>query len=277
MGQDFEVVSPSAYEKLGFGVKLGEMLFDTSPELLVLRFAVPVRHSASAPGSTSSALYRSDSSPSQNLEAKESDDKEPGGLQYAKRNREEHNPDSHPTEPRQKIQKLCGSDASEAQNRLTFSNLPVEVHDLIFEELDIENIILLSLTSHCLFSHGRRHIRNFFLSHLAPWAGESIICVGEYVEVGDYPPSVLQDEELRQALNLDEDGEQISLYDFLDRCEEVRPRVDFPEVFGHMFKSKGFRREYFRMPKPLMSLLDDTIRPGLSQFYPKEQPWILRN
>jgi hypothetical protein len=152
------------------------------------------------------------------------------------------------------------------------------LHDLIFEELDIKGVILLSLTNQYLFNLGQKHIRNCVISHLAPWAGESIICIGDYIEAGDYPPSMLQDEELRQILNLDEGSKQTSLHDFLYECKEVRSDVWYPEVFDHLLsRSEGFFREYFWMTKPLGDWMCSAVSPQLSQFYPKEQPWILRN
>lgn len=179
----------------------------------------------------------------------------------------------------QKVPKLSGNDTSRVRNRSGFLSLSAELHDLIFEELSyIENVVNLSLTSQYFFGLGRRHIRNFFASYLGSWAGESIICVGDYCEKGDYPLSVLQDEEMQKSLNLDDCSKTLSLYDFASECDEVQGHVRFPPLFGQMLgESPGFAKDYHRMPDVLRDQVWKVLNPRVSDFYPKDQLWILRN
>jgi hypothetical protein len=65
------------------------------------------------------------------------------------------------------------------------------VHDLVFQELDIEDVFGLSFTNQYFWDVGRKHIQTFYISFLGPWTGESIICVGQDIENGDYPLGML--------------------------------------------------------------------------------------
>ena len=54
---------------------------------------------------------------------------------------------------------------------------------------------------------GRRHIQDYLVSFMRPWAGESIICVSQDTEAGDYPPGMLtKDEENELQESVDEKG-----------------------------------------------------------------------
>ena len=87
--------------------------------------------------------------------------------------------------------KLKPRDTSEImQIRSAFYSLPIEVHDLIFQELDIEDVLCLSFTNQYFWRVGQKQNQTFFTSFLGPWAGESIICMGQDIEDGDYPPGM---------------------------------------------------------------------------------------
>jgi hypothetical protein len=130
----------------------------------------------------------------------------------------------HSAERDQNSQNLRGSDIFEVvQMRAhspTLSSLPTELHDLIFQKLDIEDVLSLGFTNQYFWSISRRHIQDFFISFLAPWAGETIICVGDYLEVGDYPPCILtkeQEEELQPVLS--KYGEDHGRAELMNLCD----------------------------------------------------------
>ena len=39
------------------------------------------------------------------------------------------------------------------------------------------------------------YIQIYFMSFLGPWTGESIICVGDYIEAEDHPPGLFTEGE----------------------------------------------------------------------------------
>ena len=172
--------------------------------------------------------------------------------------------------------KLKVSDASEIlQIKPTFSSLPVEAHGLIFQELDIEDVLGLSFTNQYFWGVGRKHIQTFFISFLGSWTGESIICVGQDIENGDCPPGMLtvaEEKELQQVLGEDEEGfsrAKLNLHDFAS--EKIKSDVWFPPLFGQMVGSKQYK-QYRRMPESIRSQVCHTLNPELSLFYPEDQP-----
>ena len=68
-----------------------------------------------------------------------------------------------------------------------FSSLVTELHELIIDQLEINDLPDLSLTSWYFWSLVRPHIQSYYLSFLGQWAGERIICLGEHTGAGDYP------------------------------------------------------------------------------------------
>ena len=83
------------------------------------------------------------------------------------------------------------------------SSLPVELHDLVFQGLGVRDVLYLSLTSRRFWMVGQRHLQNFSVSLLEPWAGESIICIGDLLHRGAVLPEVLtaaEEEVVRRAI-----------------------------------------------------------------------------
>jgi hypothetical protein len=156
-----------------------------------------------------------------------------------------------------------------------FSELPTELHDIVFDNLDIDDICSLSLTSRYFWTAGWRHIESYYLSLLGPWAGKKIVCVGQDTEANDYPPGLFtkdQEEMLRQTK--DDDGNPMTLSHY--SMEEYVDWVKLPSAYSvvrHIFNSKEFDRMAHsdRCQVYQFNNLDG------SQFYPSDQPWILRN
>lgn len=77
----------------------------------------------------------------------------------------------------------------DSDNAVTFSDLPPEVHGLIFDQLEfIEDTICLGLTSQYFWTLARGHVHDYYTSFLGTWPGKNIVCVEEDVEPDDYPP-----------------------------------------------------------------------------------------
>jgi hypothetical protein len=183
--------------------------------------------------------------------------------------------DEQPTEPREKTRGRRSTVISELgqikANGPNFSSLAVELYDLIFEELEIKDVFSLSLTNQYFWSVGRRHIQTYNMSFLGPWAGECIICVGNYVEAGDHPQGLFtEDEESELQQLLDEEGWPMTLFGYA--CEYATIYVTLPmTLLVQLLDLKDYR------PIPSASEIKETVYPEISDFYPKDVPWILRN
>jgi hypothetical protein len=109
------------------------------------------------------------------------------------------------------------------------------------------------------------------MSFLGPWTGESIICVGDYVEAGDHPPGLFTEDERSELQQLLDEGRPITLLDYVHEYTEIN--VSLPTTLLRQLLSKG----YYRMPDSGGSEIIETVHPEFSQFYPEDVPWILRN
>lgn len=217
----------------------------------------------------------------------------PVDLQSTKRKRAD-GLDKRLTEPRKKKEKLRGDAVSEPgqikANAPKFSSLAAELHYLIFEKLGITDVLSLSLTNRYFWSIGRRHIQTYFMSFLGPWAGKRILCVGDYIEAGDHPPGLFTEDEERSMKNKESELRQQLLEEEDMLVDEERPItlidwtyvyasicVKFPATLFTQLLSKNYYKQYCRMSYSDRSEVEKTVNPEFSQFYPKDQPWILRN
>ncbi|OCK90623.1 uncharacterized protein K441DRAFT_689361 [Cenococcum geophilum 1.58] len=142
--------------------------------------------------------------------------------------------------------------------------LAAELHYLIFEKLDITDSI------------GRRHIQTYFMSFLGPWAGKRILCVGDYVEAGDHPPGLFTEDEERSMENKEKEEERpMTLANWAYVYATIS--VKFPTTLFTQLLSKNYYKQYCRMSGSDRSEVRKIVNPEFSQFYPKDQPWILRN
>ena len=188
--------------------------------------------------------------------------------------------DVRPTEPHEKKRKLQSTAVSEPgrikTNDPKFSSLETELHDLIFEELEIKDVLSLSLTNRYFWSIGRRHIQTYFMSFLGPWAGESIICVGDYVEARDHPPGLFTEDERSELQQLlDEEGQPTGFLDYTHEYTEIN--VKLPITLLRQLVSKDCFKHYCQMSNSDKSEIMQTVDPEFSQFYAEDVPWILRN
>jgi len=160
-------------------------------------------------------------------------------------------------------------------NRDMFSGLPVELLELVFNDLRIEDVLTLSLVSRYFWSVGEKHIQTYVLSSLAPWAGEAIVCVGDGIKQGDYPPGMLtakEENDLHECLR--NKNLPTNLSSFVDLCAWIRGDVSpSTTLLRKLLKSE----QYHSMLDSDRFQLLNTVWPDLSQFYPKDQFWILRN
>jgi hypothetical protein len=245
MGQVFRLAAPRVNKALPWRGKLGEILFDGSAKKLVRLLAVPVRPHlcvSEAPPVTStksrSACYTTEKAAGNSVQdeiiptvnPRRAMRKADGELlaQCARHQKQA------------KTEGRNSGDADDTSYAPTFSSIPTEVHRLIFSYAEfIEDVICLSLTSRYFWSIGQEYIHDHYASFLGLWAGENIVCVGEDVEPGDFPPGLFtmqEENELRQKSivipnescpDQEADPEPLTLYHFaLDIVAEMEESVD---------------------------------------------------
>ncbi|TFY70225.1 hypothetical protein EVG20_g2775 [Dentipellis fragilis] len=90
---------------------------------------------------------------------------------------------------------------SPSPNKVTgIDSLSNETVDEVFENLpNFVECLRLALTSRRYWNLARRHIRRnieLHLQHLS-WAGDRVVCLGDYADVNDYPPALQNAEDFR--------------------------------------------------------------------------------
>ncbi|GAD96887.1 hypothetical protein MGYG_01661 [Paecilomyces variotii No. 5] len=60
-------------------------------------------------------------------------------------------------------------------NASPFARLPAEIHDLIFANLDIFDVVNLGLTNGYFFNLAERHINSAYVQLLGQWAGKRLM------------------------------------------------------------------------------------------------------
>lgn len=171
---------------------------------------------------------------------------------------------------------------------LTFSDLPSDVYRLFFHHIEfIEDVVCLGLASRHLWTFARDHIHAYYMSLLGRWAGENIVCVGEGVERGDYPPGMFSAEELdtlqQTTTNayVDDDcikytmcNEPITLYHFALPSISDMEKVDLQKESWRIYSHCENRA---KQDDPAFLARRSEIAVRYSTYLPRDQPWILRN
>jgi hypothetical protein len=134
MVQYWEVIAPEKKACFLWCYKLGEFLFDGTPESIVIQLAVPSAEHVEKKFSPVPVTFPANSSP--------------------------------------------------------LLDLPNEVLNEILSQLDIGSLFCLSTCSQLLLCLCRKRIVSFFKSECGRLAGTSLICVGDYLAPGDYPPGI---------------------------------------------------------------------------------------
>ena len=158
--------------------------------------------------------------------------------------------------------------------------LPDEIICLIFEELhDYHDRLLLSMTCQRLWELGRRPTQKLIMDNSHSWAGDRIICVGDYVDVGDHPKGLLteaEEEELAMGdidrishpgTDDDEDSvecEPLTLYFWGIRFSKPKRHINIEHIPYHS-------KRMWRLPEEDITLLkhsyDKRISPSIRKPY----------
>ncbi|KAJ5950008.1 hypothetical protein N7454_001592 [Penicillium verhagenii] len=159
------------------------------------------------------------------------------------------------------------------RSQASLESLPSKLHNLVFGSLDdMDDILSFSLTSRYFWAVGLTHIEDRIFSASAPWAGERIICVSDHSKPQDFPAGLLSAKE-------QDDLEQLNRLHHLDTFTVKHP---WKKIGGQSLSERLRERfEKWEAANP-MSQADRTeilmgLKPELLEFYPRDQPWVLRN
>ncbi|KAG8992317.1 hypothetical protein FRB94_011246 [Tulasnella sp. JGI-2019a] len=137
------------------------------------------------------------------------------------------------------------SNAKIAEEKCFLIHQPIDIIGLIFASIEnIQDAISLALTSRQLLAFGLDRIGQLFELFYAPWAGDRLICIGEFAKNDDLPPGVLTPGE--QAI-FEVDGDNLyecAQRNFNFRTVNLSSRYNLDDDFAHRLLSveiKQFR------------------------------------
>lgn len=154
-----------------------------------------------------------------------------------------------------------------------FSNLPAEVHDIIFKTLDIKDVVSLSLTNGYFFTLAERHIYAAYMPFLGQWAGKHLMCVGDYMDVEDFPPWFSEEDKKLICRNIEDE--------FIPAYDTMRERARPVELYSALVEEMRVHLQHMKEPR----IKDEEVReyvlniicPPIKTFYPENEPWVLRD
>ncbi|KAI1194513.1 hypothetical protein F5X97DRAFT_311084 [Nemania serpens] len=174
------------------------------------------------------------------------------------------------------------SQARDNGDALILSMLPPEIYYLIFDHMEcIEDVVCFGFTHSYFWPFARSYLDDHYKSFLGIWAGKNFVCIGNHIQPDDYPPDLFSAEELnklrQRRVYTPTSRVPFALCHFADpkadhpRTDFVDPRWEALDVFRRYFHrdDRGGTRDVLKF-KPRMI-------PTRSTYYPRDQPWVLRN
>ncbi|KAF5374666.1 hypothetical protein D9615_009015 [Tricholomella constricta] len=109
------------------------------------------------------------------------------------------------------------------------AQLSTELIDLIYEELvNLEDMACFAMTCQRLYEVGRRHLETFIeMVFTISWAGDRLICFGDYANLEDLPRGILTPEEIGvvQFQTLVDAGRELDITSYYERYDKIFPHL----------------------------------------------------
>lgn len=151
--------------------------------------------------------------------------------------------------------------------------LPSKIHHRIFSHLsESQDVLRLSLTNHYFWAVGLRHLEDFIMRSMAPWAGERIICVSDQSSAHDFPDTLLSPDEKSDVQEL---GRIYDLKNF--SLNNTWKTVGGPLLSEELQKWFEEYEDTHPMSEADRAEIIMGLKPEILEFFPRDQSWILRN
>ncbi|KIX03232.1 uncharacterized protein Z518_06784 [Rhinocladiella mackenziei CBS 650.93] len=285
------LVAPRARKALSWNGELKKVLFDGSPKNLVHLLAVPVRpqNTRSISEAQPATLAKSPSA-SWDTQMTAGNTVQDEILPMVDRRHAKRKADVEVFAPcprhrkQRKTESRGSDDATDTSCSTTFSDMPTEVHRLIFSHIEfVEEVICLGLTSQYFWRVGREYIHDQYTSFLGQWAGENIVCIGQYVDPEEFFSMERKNQLRQESVVTPDDGDPVR--------EGYRELFTPSELGFHSVATEKKRnnlqlmssRVYYRcrdrgqLEDPAFTFTQSELCVQESTYYPEDQPWILRN
>ena len=278
MTQKFRITTPLTGKTLFRGLKLKRLLFGGSADKLVHRLAVPIRPQRRPFVPAHSQSHRCCSTQTASGDSLQ----ETRVDKRAKREADgEVLADS--------VQRHKPANFQGTTTTPIFSNLPTEIHRLVFDHIEyIEDVLCLGCTSRYFWALARIDLDGYYMGFLGRWAGENIVCVGEGVEPNDCPPGLFSVGEMdalcqKEAEVWNDDNDD----GFFHNISRIQPTTLYHVALPYASlledlddleaESRRLFRELEKHKDAAFPAICWQILTKTSDYFAWNQPWILRN
>lgn len=275
MVQTFQLIAPQARMHIHWRCIVEDMLFGRYAMRLVNLLAVPIRPPNLA---VYKAILPQTIEPQDGTGGKTSPKKKQveGYTEQDSKSNVLANYSQHP--------RVVGSkygyrnDKVDTNHGVTLSNLPTELHCLIFSQFEhIGDSLCFALTNRHYWTIGRHYIHDYHESTLGQWAGKNIMFRGEYTKPGDYPPGLLSTEQSEQMrlIATRMPNSVMNHYFFAVSCFSQSENWSCGPK-GE-FSIRYIPKERSLLNDPMFKLVQNEIYVDRTTYFPRDQSWILRN
>lgn len=148
--------------------------------------------------------------------------------------------------------------------------------------MEIEDVISLSVTSPRFLSLGWEHIRDYYISYMGRWAGQSIFCAGDFSAPDKYPPGMFTLHEESEMVRFRHVGyKKVTSWDHMAILQHTRLEIHpfySTKKINHLISHALLSQEWVeRLPSYEAGQVLSGWKLEDSTFYPTDQPWMLRN
>lgn len=168
---------------------------------------------------------------------------------------------------------------SESRPAATLSDMPREVHDLVFHHLDLRDVYHFGFTSHYFWNVARVRLRSYYASFYGQWAGQMIAGIWSRAARTDLPTDLLTEnekDELEQAVSESDKrgGPRWKRIENLAGLARRRFEILHAGDDCPFYNDVAAKTVTCRPPHPGMVR---TMAPTVSDFFPEDREWVLRN
>ncbi|KAL7813706.1 hypothetical protein V8C26DRAFT_153836 [Trichoderma gracile] len=160
-------------------------------------------------------------------------------------------------------------------------SLPTELHHKVFDHLDdLQDVVSLGLANQHFSKLAPEHVHNRIAGEYGRWANEKLVCVGDDIEPGDFPPGLFSRAQLRvinKHFGFEEPESGPMMLTLQHLANSSLTRVCPTENY----KVQLIREQFSASPGVTNAMLARLGLPldikGWDKYFPRGEPWILRN
>jgi hypothetical protein len=190
-------------------------------------------------------------------------------------------PVMHKSCPERKVHLQVGNLPEDGPQLPSLGGLPTELHHELFNLLDdLKDVVSLGLVNQHFCKLAPEHVHSRIAGKYGRWANEKLVCVGSNIEPGDFPPGLFSQAQLR-AINKHFGSEEPEFGPTMLTLQHLVDSSLLPAWPRESIKVQRLREHFCAAPGVTTAMLKRLGLPldidGWDKYFPRDEPWILRN